>query len=120
LGVNDLPVKPFKTQKAWEDWLARNHERAPGVWLKLAKKASGIPTVTYEEAVEVALCYGWIDGQAQGLDEEYHLQRFTPRRARSNWSKINVAKAEALIAAGRMQPAGLREVEAARADGRWE
>ena len=117
--MNDLAVKPFRTQKGWETWLARNHERAPGVWLKLAKKASGIPTVTYEEAVEVALCYGWIDGQAKGLDESYHLQRFTPRRAKSNWSKINRKKAEALIASGRMQPAGFREVEAAKADGRW-
>jgi uncharacterized protein YdeI (YjbR/CyaY-like superfamily) len=118
--MNDLEVKPFRTQKAWETWLARNHDRAPGVWLKLAKKASGIPTVTYEEAVEVALCYGWIDGQAKSLDEDYHLQRFTPRRAKSNWSTINIAKAEALIASGRMQPAGLRQVEAAKADGRWD
>src|SRR5687768_14790187 len=104
--MNDLEVKPFRTQKAWETWLARNHDRAPGVWLKLAKKASGIPTVTYEEAVEVALCYGWIDGQAKGLDDDYHLQRFTPRRAKSSWSNINIRKAEALIASGRMQPAG--------------
>jgi uncharacterized protein YdeI (YjbR/CyaY-like superfamily) len=117
--VNDLTVKAFRTQKAWETWLARNYERAPGIWLKLAKKASGIPTVTYDEAVEVALCYGWIDGQAKGFDESYHLQRFTPRRAKSNWSKINRKKAEALIASGRMQPAGLRQVEAAKADGRW-
>jgi uncharacterized protein YdeI (YjbR/CyaY-like superfamily) len=118
--VSELPVKPFRTQTAWETWLAQNHERAPGIWVKLAKKASGIPTVTYEEAVEAALCYGWIDGQAKGLDEDYHLQRFTPRRPRSNWSPPNIARAEALIEAGRMQPAGLHEVEAARADGRWE
>jgi uncharacterized protein YdeI (YjbR/CyaY-like superfamily) len=118
--VNDLPVKAFRSQKAWETWLARHHERAPGIWIKLAKKASGIPTVTYDEAVEIALCYGWIDGQAKGLDESYHLQRFTPRRDRSNWSKINRRKAEAVIASGRMQPAGLRQVEAAQADGRWE
>jgi uncharacterized protein YdeI (YjbR/CyaY-like superfamily) len=118
--VNELAVKPFRTQKAWETWLAQNHERAPGVWLKLVKKASGIPTVTYDEAVEVALCYGWIDGQAKGLDDDYHLQRFTPRRAKSNWSKINIAKAKALIASGRMRPAGRRQVDAAKADGRWE
>ncbi len=118
--MNDLEVKPFRTQKAWEAWLARNHERAPGIWVKLAKKASGIPSVTYDEAVEVALCYGWIDGQAKGLDEDYHLQRFTPRRAKSNWSTINIRKAEALIVSGRMQPAGLRQVEAAKADGRWD
>jgi uncharacterized protein YdeI (YjbR/CyaY-like superfamily) len=118
--MNELSVKPFRTQKAWETWLARNHDRAPGVWLKLAKKASGIPTVTYEEAVEVALCFGWIDGQARGLDEDYHLQRFTPRRAKSNWSKSNIRKAEALIASGRMQPAGLSQVEAAKVDGRWD
>jgi uncharacterized protein YdeI (YjbR/CyaY-like superfamily) len=117
--VNELPVKPFRSQKAWESWLEKNHERAPGIWLKLAKKASGIPSVTYDEAVEVALCYGWIDGQAKGLDKDWHLQRFTPRRRKSNWSQINIAKAEALIASGRMQPAGLREVEAAKADGRW-
>jgi uncharacterized protein YdeI (YjbR/CyaY-like superfamily) len=117
--MNDLAVKPFRTQQAWESWLAKNHDRALGIWVKLAKKASGIPTVTYEEAVEVALCYGWIDGQAKGFDDRYHLQRFRPRRPRSNWSKINIAKAEALIASGRMQPAGLREIEAAKADGRW-
>jgi uncharacterized protein YdeI (YjbR/CyaY-like superfamily) len=118
--VSDVAAKPFRTQKAWEAWLARNHDRAPEVWVKLAKKGSGIPTITYEEAVESALCYGWIDGLTRGFDDEYYVQRFTPRRAKSNWSTINVAKAEALIASGRMQPAGLREVEAAKADGRWD
>jgi uncharacterized protein YdeI (YjbR/CyaY-like superfamily) len=118
--MNDLAVKPFRTQQAWESWLAKNHDRAPGIWVKLAKKGSGIPTVTYEEAVESALCYGWIDGLTRSLDGDYYVQRFTPRRAKSNWSKSNVARAEALVAKGRMQPAGLREVEAAKADGRWE
>jgi uncharacterized protein YdeI (YjbR/CyaY-like superfamily) len=118
-GVNDVAAKAFRTPKAWETWLARHHDRVPEVWVKLAKKGSGIPSVTYDEAVEVALCYGWIDGLTRGLDEDYYVQRFTPRRAKSNWSRPNIERAEALIASGRMQPAGLRHVEAAKADGRW-
>jgi len=90
------------------------------MWLKFAKKGSGIETVTYDQAVEVALCYGWIDGQVRKLDEDYYLQRFTPRRARSKWSKINRQKATELIERGEMRPAGLREVERAKADGRWD
>ncbi len=117
--MNELPVKAFRTQKAWESWLAKNHDKTAGVWVKLAKKAAGIPTVTYVEAVEVALCYGWIDGLAKSFDEDYHLQRFTPRRAKSTWSQSNRVRAEALIESGRMQPAGLRHVEAAKAEGRW-
>ena len=113
-------MKAFRTQKAWESWLARNHDREPEIWVKLAKKASGIPSVTYGEAVETALCYGWIDGLTRSLDGDFYVQRFTPRRPKSHWSRANVAKAEALIAAGRMQPAGLRHVEAAKADGRWK
>jgi uncharacterized protein YdeI (YjbR/CyaY-like superfamily) len=113
-------VKAFRTQRAWETWLARNHERASEVWVKLAKKGSRIPSVTYDDAVESALCYGWIDGLTRGLDDDFYVMRFTPRRPKSNWSRANVAKAEALIAAGRMQPAGLRHVEAAKADGRWD
>ncbi len=101
-------------------WLAENHGTADGVWIKVAKKATGIPSVTHQEALDVALCYGWIDGQRNRFDDEWFLQRFTPRRARSNWSKINRGKVERLITAGRMQPAGLREVERARADGRWD
>ncbi|MEW6154204.1 MAG: YdeI/OmpD-associated family protein [Actinomycetota bacterium] len=116
----DLAVEPFESQAAWEAWLAANGATAPGVWLKFARKGSGVPTVTYAQAVESALCHGWIDGQSKGLDTTWYLQRFTPRRARSRWSKINRDKAEALIAAGRMQPGGLAEVERARADGRWE
>jgi uncharacterized protein YdeI (YjbR/CyaY-like superfamily) len=90
------------------------------VWVKLAKKSSDQASVTYAEAVEGALCYGWIDGQAQGLDDHWHLQRFTPRRARSNWSRLNRGRAEGLIDSGEMRPAGLREVERAQADGRWD
>jgi uncharacterized protein YdeI (YjbR/CyaY-like superfamily) len=111
---------PFASRQEWEAWLASEHTRAEGVWIKFAKTGSGIPTVTYAEAVEVALSYGWIDGQAKGLDERFHLQRFTPRRPRSRWSKINRARAEALIASGRMRPAGLAEVDRAKADGRWD
>ena len=97
-----------------------HHAESDGVWIKFAKKASGIPTVVYAEAVEVALTYGWIDGQVKRVDDVWYRQRFTPRRARSVWSKINRAKAEALIASGAMEPAGLAEVERAKADGRWE
>ncbi|RKH05995.1 hypothetical protein D7X74_34095 [Corallococcus sp. CA047B] len=116
----ELPTVPFASEKAFEQWLLKHHADAPGVWLKFAKKESGIASVTYAQAVEVALCYGWIDGQAKPVDDTFWIQRFTPRRARSRWSKINCGKADALIAAKRMQPAGLREVEAAQADGRWE
>ena len=114
----DLPSVPFASRAEWEAWLEA-HPDADGIWVKLAKKGTGIPTVTYAEAVEVALCFGWIDGQSRGLDETYYLQRFTPRRARSVWSKLNRTKAEALIASGAMRPGGLREVERAKADGRW-
>jgi uncharacterized protein YdeI (YjbR/CyaY-like superfamily) len=114
------PVVAFESQAAWEDWLDEHHATADGVWVKMAKKATGIPTVTHAEALEVALCYGWIDGQRNRFDDQWFIQRFTPRRLRSKWSKINRAKAEQLIADGRMQPAGLREVERARADGRWD
>jgi uncharacterized protein YdeI (YjbR/CyaY-like superfamily) len=114
------PVIPFESQAAWEAWLAEQHATVNGVWVKIAKKASGIPSVTFAEALDSALCYGWIDGQRNRLDDRWFLQRFTPRRPRSNWSKINRAKAEQLITEGRMQPAGLREIERARADGRWD
>jgi uncharacterized protein YdeI (YjbR/CyaY-like superfamily) len=115
----DPPVKRFASQGAWERWLDRNHGNEEGIWLKVAKKASGKRTVTVPEALEIALCYGWIDGQRKALDEDYFLQRFTPRRQRSRWSKINRDSATALIEQGRMQPPGLAEVERARADGRW-
>ena len=115
----DRPI-PFEDRAAWAAWLEQHGSEAQEVWVKLAKRASGIASVTYAEAVEVALCYGWIDGQAKGLDEEWHLQRFTPRRARSNWSRLNRERAEALIERGEMRPAGLREIERAKSDGRWD
>ena len=110
----------FATAKAWDAWLTRHHASARGLWLKLAKKASGTASVTYPEALTVALAWGWIDGQKQGLDDTHWLQRFTPRRPKSLWSKINRDKALALIASGAMKPAGLAEVERAQADGRWD
>jgi uncharacterized protein YdeI (YjbR/CyaY-like superfamily) len=115
------PTVAFPSKAAWQDWLASEGTTSPGLWLKIAKRgAAAEPTVSYPEALEVALCFGWIDGQRRSLDDQYFLQRFTPRRPGSRWSKINVQKAEQLMAAGRMQPPGLREVERARADGRWD
>jgi uncharacterized protein YdeI (YjbR/CyaY-like superfamily) len=116
----DLPVLAFPDQAALEEWLEAEHATAPGLYVRLAKKGSGVPSVTYAELVESALCFGWIDGRSQRLDEASYLQRITPRRPRSVWSQKNVAAVEALTAAGRMRPAGLAAVEAARADGRWE
>jgi uncharacterized protein YdeI (YjbR/CyaY-like superfamily) len=104
----------------WDRWLKANHDREEGVWLKIAKKGSGVASLTNDEAVDVGLCWGWISGHRKGLDETYFLQRYTPRRPKSNWSKVNVAKVEALIADGRMRPPGLAEVDAAKADGRWD
>jgi uncharacterized protein YdeI (YjbR/CyaY-like superfamily) len=115
-----LPVLVFADPKAWEDWLAEHHDSARGVWVTFAKKGVDVATVTYPEAVEVALCHGWIDGQAAGLDDSFWLQRFTPRGPRSKWSQINCARAERLIEAGRMRPAGHAAIEAARQDGRWD
>jgi uncharacterized protein YdeI (YjbR/CyaY-like superfamily) len=117
---DDLPVHLFSGPTELGSWLEENHDSADGVWLKIAKKGAGERSVTYAEALELALCFGWIDSQKRGLDATYFLQRFTPRRPGGRWSKINREKAEALIAAERMRPAGLAEVEAARADGRWE
>ena len=116
----DLPVLAFPDQAALEEWLDAEHATAPGLYVRLAKKGSGVPSVTYAELVESALCFGWIDGRSQRLDETSYLQRITPRRPRSVWSQKNVAAVEALIAAGRMRPAGLAAVEAAQADGRWD
>jgi uncharacterized protein YdeI (YjbR/CyaY-like superfamily) len=118
--TDDLPIVPFASAADFEAWLDEHHESAPGIWIKIAKKGTGIDTVTHAEALELALCHGWIDGQRQGHDDTWFLQRFTPRKPRSRWSKINRDKAEQLIAAGRMRPAGLGEVERARADGRWD
>jgi uncharacterized protein YdeI (YjbR/CyaY-like superfamily) len=113
-------VLSFSSRDAWEAWLAEEHERSDGVWLKIAKKGAGVDSVSYAEALEVALAYGWIDGQKRGLDDHHWLQRFTPRAPRSKWSKINRQKATELIERGAMKPAGLREVQRAKADGRWE
>lgn len=110
----------FANQEDWEAWLATNGEVVTGVWLRIAKKSARQPTLTYAQALEGAICYGWIDGQKQAESEYHWLQRFTPRTTRSIWSKINKAKAEALISAGRMQPTGLREINRAKQDGRWE
>jgi uncharacterized protein YdeI (YjbR/CyaY-like superfamily) len=115
-----LPVLLCGSRDEWEAWLAERHATSAGVWLKIAKKGSGSESVTYAEALEVALCYGWIDGQKGALDDAFWLQRFTARGSRSKWSKINCDKAVELIEAGRMQAAGLAAVEAARGDGRWE
>ena len=115
----DLEIKLFRNADAFERWLSANNAKAPGVWMRFAKKGRGLTSITYAEAVDVALCWGWIDGQARSYDDESWLQRFTPRRSRSPWSKINTRKAEALIASGRMQPPGLAAIEAAKADGRW-
>jgi uncharacterized protein YdeI (YjbR/CyaY-like superfamily) len=116
----DLPVVFFTARAEMEGWLEEHGAESDGIWVKFAKKGSGIESVVYAEAVEAALCHGWIDGQVRRLDDDHYLQRFTPRRPRSNWSKINRAKAENLIAEGRMRPAGMLEVERAQADGRWE
>ena len=117
---SDLPIMPFASREAWEAWLEEQHATSDGLWLKLAKKGSGIETVTFAEALDVALCYGWIDSQADKFDGDYWLQRFTPRKPRSKWSQVNREKVAKLIEAGRMNPAGLREVERAKADGRWD
>ena len=116
----ELPIKLFADQAAWAAWLAANHAESPGLWLQHAKKGSGLASVSYAEALDVALCYGWIDGQKKSYDDSSWLQKWTPRGAKSIWSKINREKALKLIEQGRMQPAGLAEVERAKQDGRWE
>ena len=116
---DDLPVLSFTDAAAWETWLVAN-AASKGLWLKIAKKDSGIATVTYDQALEVALCHGWIDGQKRGFDSDWFLQRFTPRRPKGLWSKINIGKVERLIAEGRIRTGGQREVDAAKADGRWD
>jgi uncharacterized protein YdeI (YjbR/CyaY-like superfamily) len=118
--TKDLPVLAFAGARAWSKWLASNHASSCGVWLKIAKKGASSPSVTYAEALEVALVWGWIDGQKAKLDDSWWLQRFTTRGPRSIWSKVNREKAVALIEAGKMKPPGLAEVERAKKDGRWE
>jgi uncharacterized protein YdeI (YjbR/CyaY-like superfamily) len=120
IGKDGLPIIPFKFQQDWELWLEDNHAESEGLWLKIAKKASGIPTVSFNEAIDVAICFGWIDGQRLGHDDTWYLQRFTPRRPRSRWSEINVERVRRLTEQGRIRPAGLAEIEKAKADGRWD
>jgi uncharacterized protein YdeI (YjbR/CyaY-like superfamily) len=117
---NGLPILSFASQKDWETWLNEHHRTSKGLWLKIAKKDSGIDSVNYAEALDAALCHGWIDGQKGAFDDTFWLQKLTPRGPRSKWSKINVDKALALIDANRMKPAGLAAIEQARSDGRWE
>jgi uncharacterized protein YdeI (YjbR/CyaY-like superfamily) len=116
----DLPVKEFKTQAAWEKWLAKNHDKSPGVWMRFYKKASGVKSMNYDQALDGALCYGWIDGQTNKYDDDSWVQRFTPRRAKSIWSKRNVGHVARLIEAGKMHAAGQAQIDAAKADGRWQ
>jgi uncharacterized protein YdeI (YjbR/CyaY-like superfamily) len=116
----EQPELTFASPEAWEAWLAEHHAGSDGVWIRFAKKGSGVPSVRYAEALDVALCYGWIDGQTKGIDDAWYRQRFTPRRERSMWSKRNRDKVAALIEAGRMQPAGQAEIDRAKADGRWD
>ena len=116
----DLPVIPFVSPAEWEQWLEENHTVSKGIWMQMFKKGSGIASVYYAEALDVALCYGWIDGQLKSIDELSYMQRFTPRRPKSLWSKRNIAHVARLVEEGRMKPAGLKEAEAAKADGRWE
>jgi uncharacterized protein YdeI (YjbR/CyaY-like superfamily) len=115
-----LPILSFPTSKSWEEWLGKHHGDSKGLWLRIAKKGAETATVSYAEALDAALCYGWIDGQKAALDETYWLQKFTPRGPRSPWSKVNREKALALIENGRVKPAGLAAIEKAQADGRWE
>ncbi len=118
-GEDGAEIRPFRDAAAFDAWLADHHGEQAGVWLKLAKVASGIPSLTSDEAVDVGLCWGWISGQRRALDETWYLQKYVPRRPRSNWSALNVRKVGELTAAGRMRAPGIAEVEAARADGRW-
>jgi uncharacterized protein YdeI (YjbR/CyaY-like superfamily) len=120
IGKDGLPIIPFQFQQDWERWLEDNHAESEGLWLKMAKKASGIPTVSFNDAIDVAICFGWIDGQRLGHDDTWYLQRFTPRRPRSRWSEINVERVRRLTEQGRIRPAGLAEVDKAKADGRWD
>jgi len=116
----DYPLKAFKTPRSFETWLSRNHTRTAGVRIKIAKKGSGIATARYDDLLQIALCYGWIDGQSKSIDADWYCQRFTPRRTRSLWSKRNREIVARLIEEGRMQPAGQAEIDRAKADGRWQ
>ena len=113
------PVKSFKSASAYEEWLKKNHKKADGLWIKMAKAKTGIASVKYPEVLDIALCYGWIDGTRRGFDENYFLQKFTPRRSKSIWSAINIKKVEKLISEGRMKDAGLAAIEEAKKNGQW-
>lgn len=117
--MNDLPTLFFETSQEWEQWLKAHHKQSDGVLLKFTKKASGMKSLDYGHALDVALCFGWIDGQSKSIDSTYYWQKFTPRRPKSMWSKRNIGKVAELTAAGKMRPAGLAEVEKAKQDGRW-
>jgi uncharacterized protein YdeI (YjbR/CyaY-like superfamily) len=118
--ITKPPIILFESLVGWEAWLAKHYADEQGVIMKIAKKGSGITSITQSEALDGALCYGWIDGIRRGLDDTYYLQKYTPRRAKSTWSKVNVEKVAQLTLAGRMQPSGIAAVEAAKKDGRWE
>jgi uncharacterized protein YdeI (YjbR/CyaY-like superfamily) len=115
-----MDERAFASREEWEGWLEAEHSGCDGVWVRFPKKGTGLPTVDLVEAIEVALCFGWIDGQRKGLDDTHYLQKFTPRRARSKWSQINVGRIGELHAAGRIRPAGQAQVDSAKADGRWD
>jgi uncharacterized protein YdeI (YjbR/CyaY-like superfamily) len=119
-ALDGVEIIAFRDAADWESWLAANHERQAGVWLKIAKKGSGIPSVSDDEVVDVGLCYGWVSGQRKSFDERYYLQKYAPRRRRSLWSRVNVDKVEKLLAAGLMREPGMAAVRAAQADGRWD
>lgn len=118
--MTELKIVLFETASDWEDWLDANCETVAEVWLKIAKKSSNKPSVSYSQALDIALCFGWIDSQRQKFDDAFFIQRFTPRRKNSNWSQVNVQKAEALIQMGKMRRRGFQEIETAQADGRWD
>ncbi len=120
VAQTEIPIVPFANQAAWNRWLDKHHTTSAGIWIRIAKKGSGIPSVSHPEALDVALCYGWIDSQRKGYDEKTFIQKFTPRGARSIWSVINRGKAVALLESGKMMPAGISEMERAKKDGRWE
>lgn len=118
--IKILPTIPFESSEEFEAWLQENHDSCPGLWLKIYKKDTKIKTVTYAQALDVALCFGWIDGQKKSLDEQSWIQKFCPRTPKSNWSKVNIGHVERLIKDGRMRPAGHNAIEKAKADGRWD
>jgi uncharacterized protein YdeI (YjbR/CyaY-like superfamily) len=120
MSQDEQPQLPIESAEEWERWLSEQPEDSPGVWLKLGKKGKGVPVVPYARVLDTALCHGWIDGQRKALDDAYFLQKFTPRRPRSVWSKRNCEHVKRLIESGRMRPSGMRQVELAKADGRWD